>query len=74
MAFETGGFDPGGLAVVLETAGVRIGFAPPGMEGLFAFLPGMGNVFGHAVEEALIGMILNGIDAVELAVEDDAAR
>jgi len=71
---QDGGFDPGVLAVVLEAGAVGIGFALPGMEGLFASIPGLGNVFGHAVQEALIGVILNGIDAVELTVEDDAAR
>lgn len=54
--FEARGFNPGVFSVVLKASVKGIGFAPPGMQGLVAFVPGVGNVFGDAIEEAFVGV------------------
>jgi hypothetical protein len=41
------------------------------MQGLVALVPGMGDVLGHAVEQARIGAVLDGVNLIELAVEND---
>jgi hypothetical protein len=51
-----------------------IGFALPGMEGFVALIPSVTNIFGDASEQALIGVRLDGIHVVELAIEEDAPR